>query len=141
MKNSRSQDCGHCCQKLSYKITYKFFFLSCVLLCPERREYHRAQVGIENDGGECALLILVYKKILAIFRCWLIYGIYCSAKLLICYWKTVNKFLMLYDDTNVSNVPIKYIKINDPISGPNLYLLVQCTIKINSFKILYSSLT
>ena len=48
-----------------YKITYKFFCvesLFLVLLCSERREYHRAQVGIENDGGQCALLILVYKK-------------------------------------------------------------------------------
>ena len=49
------------------------------------------------------------------------------AKLLICYWKTENKFLMLYDDTNVSNVPIKYIIVKNPISEPDLYLLVQNT--------------
>ena len=57
------------------------------------------------------------------------------AKLLICYWKTENKFLMLYDDTNVSNVPTKYIIVKNPISEPDLYLLVQSTIKIHSFKI------
>ena len=49
------------------------------------------------------------------------------AKLLICYWKTENKFLMLYDDTNVSNVPTKYIIVKNPISEPDLYLLVQNT--------------
>jgi len=46
---------------------------------------------------------------------------------------------MLYD-TNVSNVPIKFIIMNNSIPGPDLYLLVHCTIKINSFKILYSLL-
>ena len=44
------------------------------------------------------------------------------AKLLICYWKTENKFLMLYNDTNVSNVPIKYIIVKNPIPEPDLAL-------------------